>query len=564
MSSSPSDFVASLMSAQQSLTAVDLFGQRVAEATPALHGQYYTDLIPLDSPQEGQQYAFEVDLDKCTGCKSCVAACHSLNGLDESEAWRKVGSLVGGTTELPVLQHVTTACHHCLEPACADGCPVNAYEKNPETGIVIHLDDQCIGCQYCLFTCPYEVPVYNHDKGIVRKCDMCHDRLQANEAPACVQACPQHAIRIVISEEADTIANAQANQFMPTAPAPDYTLPTTHYKTTKPLPRNLLASDFYVGRPQHAHWPLVTMLILTQLSVGTFVMLNCFTWMLVLLGASATTVRNHNVLIDQMGQWPVIMTLALGMLGLIASVLHLGRPLFAFRAILGIRRSWLSREIVAFGVFAVLASADTALAILTESSAEKHHPLQWAAILVGIFAVVCSIMVYVDTPRLLWSPFFTTSRFGLTAILLGLPTTLLLLSTMAALAPEISVSTIMSQYSAPICRGLIFTTFLKLLLEARIFIHLRNRTLNPLKRSAQLLTTSLFAIVILRFAVAMVGGVAMPLILLTQNTSTAGQGFDPIFFIAITLIIWILLLVGEFAERYLFFTSVATPRMPGT
>ena len=85
MSSSPSDFVASLMSAQQSLTAVDLFGQRVAEATPALHGQYYTDLIPVDSPQEGQQYAFEVDLDKCTGCKSCVAACHSLNGLDGDE-----------------------------------------------------------------------------------------------------------------------------------------------------------------------------------------------------------------------------------------------------------------------------------------------------------------------------------------------------------------------------------------------------------------------------------------------------------------------------------------------
>ena len=123
------------------------------------------------------------------------------------------------------------------------------------------------------------------------------------------------------------------------------------------------------------------MLILTQLSVGTFVMLHSFSWMLVLLGASANTVRNHNALIDQMGEWPVIMTLTLGMLGLISSVQHLGRPLFAFRSILGIRRSWLSREIVAFGVFAVLASADTVLTIFTESSADKHHPLQWAAIL---------------------------------------------------------------------------------------------------------------------------------------------------------------------------------------
>ncbi len=105
--------------------------------------------------------AFEVDLDRCSGCKACVTACHSLNGLDDGETWRDVGLLVGGTTGNPVMQHVTTACHHCLEPACLTACPVNAYEKDPLTGIVQHLDDQCFGCQYCTLACPYDVPKYH-------------------------------------------------------------------------------------------------------------------------------------------------------------------------------------------------------------------------------------------------------------------------------------------------------------------------------------------------------------------------------------------------------------------
>src|SRR5438105_1592081 len=91
----------------------------------------YRGLIPLSLPADGEQYAFEVDLDACSGCKACVAACHSLNGLEEDETWRSVGLLHGGTSQLPVIQHVTTACHHCLEPACLDGCPVLAYEKDP-------------------------------------------------------------------------------------------------------------------------------------------------------------------------------------------------------------------------------------------------------------------------------------------------------------------------------------------------------------------------------------------------------------------------------------------------
>jgi ferredoxin len=138
-----------LLDEQRQPTAVDTFARLHATDRLPPQEKYYRELLPLNAPRPGEQYAFEVDLDRCSGCKACVTACHALNGLDESEVWRDVGLLHGGTTDLPVVQHVTTACHHCLEPACLTACPVNAYEKDLHTGIVKHLDDQCFGCQYC-------------------------------------------------------------------------------------------------------------------------------------------------------------------------------------------------------------------------------------------------------------------------------------------------------------------------------------------------------------------------------------------------------------------------------
>lgn len=165
-----------LLSDQQQ-TAVEQFA-RLHECDQLPPGQpRYRKLMPLAAPGEGEQYAFEVDLDACSGCKSCVVACHQLNGLEEHEMWRDVGLLHGGDADGATVQHVTTSCHHCMDPACMHGCPVAAYEKDPLTGIVRHLDDQCIGCQYCVLKCPYGSPKYSREKGIVRKCDMCRDRL---------------------------------------------------------------------------------------------------------------------------------------------------------------------------------------------------------------------------------------------------------------------------------------------------------------------------------------------------------------------------------------------------
>ena len=275
---------------QEDLTAVDRFSRahddgrldrRVASTSPRTRA--YRDLLPLAGPGPGEQYAFEVDLDACSGCKACVSACHSLNGLDDDETWRSVGLAARRSTRrAPVLQTVTTACHHCVDPACLNGCPVDAYEKDPITGIVAHLDDQCIGCSYCTLMCPYEVPVYDHDRGIVRKCDMCRDRLAEGEAPACVQGCPTEAISITVVATAELVAEARAAT-APTAgragaaTAPRRRSPCRPPATSRPgrCPSTMVAADQFSLQPSHAHTPLAVMLVLTQLSVGAFVLWPC-------------------------------------------------------------------------------------------------------------------------------------------------------------------------------------------------------------------------------------------------------------------------------------------------
>src|SRR5689334_9883252 len=87
----PRGLVAQLLSEQQLLTPVADFAQRHARHEFGPETETYRELLPLTPPAPGEQYAFEVALDKCSGCKACVTACHSLNGLDETETWRDVG-----------------------------------------------------------------------------------------------------------------------------------------------------------------------------------------------------------------------------------------------------------------------------------------------------------------------------------------------------------------------------------------------------------------------------------------------------------------------------------------
>jgi formate dehydrogenase iron-sulfur subunit len=410
-STKPIDLVSQLLAAQLQLTAVEAFANwhGAAHSNPTV----YQSLLPTSSPQTGQQYAFEVDLDACSGCKACVVACHSLNGLEEHETWRKVGLLNSTAGDLPVIQHVTTACHHCIDPGCLNGCPVLAYEKDPITGVVRHLDDQCFGCKYCLMMCPYEVPQYSPSLGIVRKCDMCMGRIEQNEAPACVQACPSQAIKIsiidVASVQAENSKTAYEQRLIATAPPSRLTQPTTRFTSTRSL--SLLQGSDVVSResvsdePQPTHAPLVVMLVLTQASVGLWIAITAAIvsefWQTKAIFAASITAS------------------LIGFIGVQAALLHLGRPWLAFRSILGWRRSWLSREAIAFGLYLAASFLATSSSILNQ--------LEWlrpfasvAAVLLGCAAVFCSAMIYVATGRELWSLMRTLTEFTGTTLGLGM------------------------------------------------------------------------------------------------------------------------------------------------
>jgi formate dehydrogenase iron-sulfur subunit len=541
---------------QSDLTAVERFSRHHDQSRDT--ETEYRELIPLSMPRKGEQFSFHVDLDRCTGCKACVTACHSLNGLDETETWRFVGVLHGGSPAAPVQQTVTTACHHCVDPACMSGCPVEAYVKDPVTGIVKHLDDQCIGCQYCTLTCPYEVPQYNKRLGIVRKCDMCSGRLAAGEAPACVQACPNEAISIRIVSQDAVLDDGQADTFLPGAPSPGITAPTTVYRSNKPLPRNTLPADFYSVRPSHQHQPLVVMLVLTQLSVGVFCMDRVLHGLLPPAAAAALL--------------PVqaLIALVVGLLALGASTAHLGRPLYAFRAFLGLKTSWMSREIVAFGGFAGAAMFYAALVWrepLADMLGLPHVPDALArvlepgvagfVVLTGLLGVFCSVMIYHVTLRRFWQGWNTALKFFGTTLLLGVATSAALSALCGLTQPELWPT--LGPMLELLLKTVMLSAAFKLAHELSLLFHLGAKQQHELKRSALLLTHDLKQTAVFRLVCGVGFGLVLPLVtLLILPTSGPGAGV-----LVLTILCLLGLLVGELLERSLFFAAVSAPRMPG-
>lgn len=516
--SNRTDLISHALSEQQTLrTPVALFSREYDSKSVK---KRFTHLIPLSKPLAGEQYGFEVNLDACTGCKACVAACHSLNGLDDDESWRDVGLLVG-TRIQPYQQTVTTACHHCAEPACADGCPVLAYDKDPVTGIVRHLDDQCIGCSYCILKCPYDVPKFNFKRGIVRKCDMCQSRLAEGEAPACVQACPNEAIKIKVVN-LNTVPDH--GQIIAGAFESSYTRPTTTYISAKPIPTHAKAADASVLRLDHAHLPLTVMLVLTQMSAGAFLINSIAAWLGVVSLHEAGIVS--------------LVAFIIGLMGIALSVLHLGQPLKAWRAFLGWRKSWLSREILAFGLFAKLGALTMAAWWWGDFSM-----LRWAITLAaggGILAVFTSVMVYVDTRRPFWSLKLTGGKFFGTMLLLGTAMPGVVWAWMQVPAAQVAIPV------ALILRWLVS------LFEIREIKLARQNEASPWHLSACLLTEKLPHLLKTRRIMLAIVGIVLPAVIITQ--------FHVPFIFTLSVAIT---LASQLIERYYFFTAAAGSKMPG-
>ena len=101
------------------------------------------------------------------------------------------------------------ACLHCEEPGCLFACPAPGAIVQYTNGIVDFNQDHCIGCQYCVTGCPFDIPRYDASTRSVSKCNMCIDRVDAGLEPACVKTCPTNAIAWGTKEDMLALADSK-------------------------------------------------------------------------------------------------------------------------------------------------------------------------------------------------------------------------------------------------------------------------------------------------------------------------------------------------------------------
>jgi len=146
-----------------------------------------------------------VDTTRCVGCRACEFACAEANHLPEPDGaaeptpertmtpaqWTVVRGFQVGDQNVTV----KTQCMHCLQPACTAGCLTRAMYRTPD-GPVTWDAGKCMGCRYCMVSCPFDVPRFEYDSANprIQKCQLCTTRVTAGQRPACVEACPVQAL----------------------------------------------------------------------------------------------------------------------------------------------------------------------------------------------------------------------------------------------------------------------------------------------------------------------------------------------------------------------------------
>ena len=154
-----------------------------------------------------------VDVEKCLACRSCEIACaveHSFSqnlfeAVNEkpSPEYRIYVEDIQGTT-------APLQCRHCESAPCLQVCPSKAIIRKELAEPVRILNNLCVGCSSCIIVCPFGVLKLGKDKKIALKCDLCIERIQENEVPACVNACPTGALKIkTIFSQPDLVGQKQ-------------------------------------------------------------------------------------------------------------------------------------------------------------------------------------------------------------------------------------------------------------------------------------------------------------------------------------------------------------------
>lgn len=141
-------------------------------------------------------YLIYTDPTQCVACHSCEVACKAKNHVPAGATLGKIVIMGPGMVNgSPAMSALFVPCFHCEDAWCMNACPVDAIRKSDENGLVYIIRDLCVGCKACILACPWHIPQWDPDAGKAMKCDMCMDRIEEGEEPACVAACPTNALQ---------------------------------------------------------------------------------------------------------------------------------------------------------------------------------------------------------------------------------------------------------------------------------------------------------------------------------------------------------------------------------
>lgn len=146
-----------------------------------------------------KRYGLVIDLERCTGCNACTVACKVEHGIEFGSGIR-VDTVGGPHRDSPAgiypnlsMYFLPVPCMQCEEPPCRDACPSGAIYQRPD-GVVLVDEVKCTGCQDCLDACPYDALIYDSQREVVRKCNLCVDRIDQGYEPFCVVCCGYEAM----------------------------------------------------------------------------------------------------------------------------------------------------------------------------------------------------------------------------------------------------------------------------------------------------------------------------------------------------------------------------------
>jgi len=178
--------------------------------------------------REDDQVCMLIDTTTCIGCKACEVACVEWNGYEFRETtfdntYQTMPETAWNFWNLIKFNEVETdnglqwlmrkdQCMHCEEPGCLIACPADGAIVQYTNGIVDFNQANCIGCQYCVTGCPFNIPKFNAATKKVYKCTLCSDRVGAGLEPACIKSCPTGCLHFGSKEDMKFEAEKRVKQ----------------------------------------------------------------------------------------------------------------------------------------------------------------------------------------------------------------------------------------------------------------------------------------------------------------------------------------------------------------